>query len=392
MKAETLASVLRPLVLLGLGGLACWSLVWGGQHALSDSADLGRRIEEMALFRSGTDPYADPDATYPPSAWFVFEALIPNWSEPAVRVLWLALNLGALAGLAEGVRRWLPEGRSRFWTAAVLLALTATKPVRAGLALGQFHLIPTVLAVWAVVLIRDRKPRWAGLCLGLALVKPTMVLPILALWLVQGQIAAVVTAGTVQAGLWLGASAWLGKSPVALLFEWLRNAHAQEAAGTIDLPTLLIHSGLDRLISANVASLMILVACLGLFYRLRRVEETGLASLALVVSAIFAYHRHYDLVLLLPALGWLASRAAASWRTRFASALILFLVAPVHVGPLREMAAAYDLVFVTLCYGFVLALVLELNRQQNLLSGEFRPVLKADRRSGAPAPSSPRPC
>ena len=30
-----------------------------------------------------------------------------------------------------------PGGATRFWTAAVLLALIATKPVRAGLALGS---------------------------------------------------------------------------------------------------------------------------------------------------------------------------------------------------------------------------------------------------------------
>ncbi|HEU5118389.1 MAG TPA: glycosyltransferase family 87 protein, partial [Isosphaeraceae bacterium] len=363
-----------------------------GKHALSDSADLGRRIEEMALFRSGADPYADPDATYPPSAWFLFEVLIPDWSEPAVRGLWLILNLGVLAGLTEGVRRWVSQGQSRFWIAAVLLALMATKPVRAGLALGQFHLIPTALAVWAVVLIRDGKSRWAGICLGVALVKPTMVLPILAIWAVQGQFSALVTAGGVQAGLWLGASAWLRKSPVALLSEWLRNAHAQEAAGTIDLPTLLNHWGFERLIPANMATLLVLVICLGWFYRLRKVEETGLASLALVVSAVFAYHRHYDLVLLLPPLAWLASREVPSWRTRFAMVLMLFLVAPVHVGPLRDLAAAYDLVFLVLCYGFLVALALEVNLKPVSSSAGFPRLPRTDRKVAAHAAGSPGPC
>ena len=83
----------------------------------------------------------------------------------------------------------------------------------------------------------------------------------------------------------------------------------------IDLPTLLSRWGLDGLISMNLATGLLLVGSGVVFYRLRKAEETGLASLAMVVSAIFAYHRHYDLVLLLPASAWLASRSLTSWRS-----------------------------------------------------------------------------
>ncbi len=381
MKADIPFAGLGKLAILALVGLSCWSLLWGGGHALEDSADLGRRIEEIGLFRKGHDPYSDPDATYPPSAWFVFDVLIPAWSEKAVRILWLVLNLGALVALAEGVRRWLPRETSRFRIAAVLLAMAASKPVRAGIALGAVSSHP-LGAGGLVRCVDGGRPAPAGG--GFA-------------WTGTGEAddgaagsgSGACTGpfrgpglGRLHAGAGSVPPAWLRRSPVVLLTEWLRNARTQEAAGTIDLPTLLSRWGFDEVISSSSLTLLLLVGSGLVFWRFRKVELTGLASLALVISALFAYHRHYDLVLLLPASGWLASRSHRSWRSVMGVAMALFLIVPVHPGPLRGLAPWYDAFFVALSYAFGLALVLELETQMpSCRAGFSRPELRTSEKA-----------
>src|SRR4051812_1685449 len=86
-------------MLAALLAMAAGSLTYAVKKARTDSADLERRAEEVALFRHGDDPYRDPDMTYPPTALPVFAATVPTGSAAARRVLWIGFNLMALTAL-----------------------------------------------------------------------------------------------------------------------------------------------------------------------------------------------------------------------------------------------------------------------------------------------------
>src|SRR4051812_21682390 len=130
-------------LLMTLLGLAMVSLAWGCQHALDASKDLMYRWDEVERFVRGDDPYQLTSMTYPPSALAVFAPLLGPFGREAVKPAWLGLNLVFVAVLCGAiVALW---GRS--WPAwlgvAFCLTVVASKPVRGGIALGQFHLIPT---------------------------------------------------------------------------------------------------------------------------------------------------------------------------------------------------------------------------------------------------------
>src|SRR4051812_30432456 len=166
-------------LLLSLLGLALVSLDWGVRFALLESKDLMYRRAEVERFVQGDDPYQLPTMTYPPSALAVFAPLLAPFGPAAVKPAWLGLNLifvGVLCGAIVALwgRSWPPWLRVAF-----CLTVVASKPVRGGIALGQFHLIPTAMMLVAVLALRARRPVVAGLLVAVALAKPTMVLPFL---------------------------------------------------------------------------------------------------------------------------------------------------------------------------------------------------------------------
>jgi hypothetical protein len=358
----------RLLVLALLSLLAAISVAWGAARSFRSSADLMRRAEEAALFRSRLDPYQDPDLSYPPSALPVFALLVPPISSPALKALWLALNLAALGVLCATVL-WL-WGRSwpGWLQVAFCLAVVASKPVRGGIGLGQFHLIPTCLVLLSVVALRHKREGLGGLLLGLALIKPTMALGMLGFMFARRHYRALATAAALQAVLLLTAAAWLQLSPIRLIAEWLARAQIQEAAGLIDLPSLLHRAWPDAPLRASLitGSLLALTIVLCICWRHR--SELTLVSICLFASAIMAYHRPYDLVLLVPALAFLMERACAPARSRlascgailFAAALILPNDPLVHMG----LEPAYDIALAMLLYGFLARIVFRAARDE----------------------------
>ncbi len=284
----------------GLVALAVVSLGWGARAALLDSADLLRRAEEVQLFLKQMNPYADPDCTYPPSAMPVFAGLVGPWSESALPAVYLGLNLLALAGLMA----WVANESGRGWrdpsTWCLLAWCVACRPVRAGLALGQFHIIPITLALWATVSLTTGRQYVAGVLLGLALIKPTMVYPIVLVWAFTGYWRSLATALAIQAALTIGCSLWLGVPIWDLTHDWMVNARGQMNAGTLDLPTLVgtIWAGERARLAATVLMLGLSTVLLWNARKGRIIDQT---ALALALAAFGTYHRHYDLGLLMPA-------------------------------------------------------------------------------------------
>ncbi len=344
---------------MGLGGLfllAAISLAWGSYHALrpDGSADLLRRVQEVALFVQGLDPYDDPDMTYPPTALPVFTPLIAPFGTRAVQVVWLGLNLAALGIVCATVLRlW---GRAwPFWLkAAFCLTVAASKPVRLGIGMGQFHLLPLALMLGAIALLHARRPIVAGVLIGIALVKPTMGLPLLALLMVRREWRALMAFVGFHALALLGVSAWLNATPWRLIRKWLHVAKDQQAAGLIDVPSLLERVWPGASQGASLIALVLLAATFALVYAFRRARDLSLVSLCLFVAAIFTYHRPYDLVLLLPALVLAIDVAGTtSFKTAAAVLFALLLIVPSEPAERIGLGDWYEWGFIAASYAWL---------------------------------------
>ena len=346
---------------LALAVLASVALAYGVRTALRDSADLERRATEVRLFRARSDPYAVPDMTYPPTALPIFAATVPTGSTIVRRVTWIVFNLVAIAVIgAVVVQTW---GRS--WPLPVRLAFVliviACKPTRAGIALGQFHLIPIALILVAEALAAKR-PGLSGILAGLSLTKPTMSVPYLFVMAARRRWGALAVAIGLQVALLAVVSGWLMTDPATLIREWMSNARSQLAYGTIDVPSLLGRAVPALTGLMPLATLAILAASVVLVYALRDRSALGLTSLATFAAAIMTYHRHYDLVLLLPTLAYLVDRGCrgrrgAGWAAALFGALLIWPSDKKFVGATAE--AVYDFVFLISCYAVLAVLVRE---------------------------------
>lgn len=352
--------LLVPMVVL--------SLVKGGEQALASSKDLMYRYDEVARFVARDDPYQLPSMTYPPTALPVFTPLIAPFGSKEVKWAWLLGNLAALAVLCRAVVRVWGEGWPIWLKGALVLTVAASNPVRWGIGLGQFHLIPTALMVQATLAVRDRRHVLAGALVGIALAKPTMVLPFLGVWVVKGHWRALAVALAVQGALFLGTSAWLGMDPTTLVREWLATAKGELGAGSIDAPTLIRESWSEA--SALGTTLVVLLISFCLTFAYRRRPEPALVGFSLFMAAVFTYHRPYDLVLLVPAFasavdsarGPQGRRGTAGWLSAAVFALVLIVPRP-PMGSGR-FEAWYDGSIVVLAYLLLARNVLDLARSK----------------------------
>ncbi len=349
-----------------LAALAVIGLRWGANHALTDSADLMLRQKEVARFIRGLDPYTLPDMTYPPTAPPIFALLVAPFETAALKPAWLGLNLIALAATcATIVAVWGRQWPS-WLKVAFCLAVAASKPVRGGMGLGQFHLLPTALVLLSIAFGERRREIAAGILLGLALTKPTMALPFLGLLLARGRWRALGIALGFQALLMIGVSAWLRVGPFALLREWFALARLQLGSGMIDAPTLAHHVWPGAPWAGPLLSLLILTLALAATIAWRRKAVLGLVSLCASAAATFTYHRPYDLVLLIPVLAFLievARTAEARWAATHVAVAVGFgglLIVPNSPAVLGAMVHAYDGPFVVMALGFLLVGVIDM--------------------------------
>jgi Glycosyltransferase family 87 len=382
------------LVILTL--LALLSMAWGCEHALTTSKDLMSRWAEIDRFSRGEDPFQLPSMTYPPSALPVFATLVGPFGPESVRAFWLGLNLAFLVILCGAVVALWGQSWPLWLRAAVCLVVVACKPVRGGIALGQFHLIPTALMLLSVLALRARRQHIAGLLVGIALAKPTMVVPFLGFLVVRKQWRALAVALGVQAVFALGVSAWLGIGPARLIAEWLANARGQLAEGLIDLPSLVQQQWPAAPLGAGSISMAILAAGLALMVVFRRGSDLTLVSLAAYVAAVFSYHRPYDLVLLIPALADLIAvayrangRSGLAWRSA-AIVFALLLIAPSHPSIAGQLERWHDRAFIVLAYGYLGLIIASLASSAHRATLSSPSLLvglhpsKVDRRAGSP--------
>lgn len=302
-----LAIVLMTLTAIGWLGYEFWRLLW--QPDPLGPIDLKQRHLEVRYWFNGNPVYESlPTAVYPPASYVLLWPLL-GWLEgAAVRWLWAATTVAALAGLIcllvrESRASTLPE---RTFVALIPLSMYATGATIGNGQLGV-HILP--LLITALLMLRYA-PSWKRDLLAAALflaclVKPSFTAPFF--WIVLLVPARLRPALLVLIGylsLTLLAALFQEASTFSLVHSWARNAITGTTWGTEHGSTSSTQSWLSALalerISLPVTLLILFIAGAWVYYH-RHAELWLLLGCVAIIARFWTYHLWYDdLLLLLP--------------------------------------------------------------------------------------------
>jgi len=280
------------------------------------SVDFDQVIGWSRTWIAGADPYAAGDsyADYPPQALVVLApwALLPDG---AALPAWVALNLLMAAASALLVAGFVPRGRrDRDVAAAAILLLP---PFRT---LVQFSLASFTAGV-AGVRLAPRRPRVAGLLIGLSLIKPHIGGPAFLWALVARRWEAAAWALGTQVALVGVYLLHAPQSPLALAGRYAEAlgrtqnrddlvrgvTSLQPLVDGLSLPPLV----LQAILAATLGAALVIVA------RRSRADADGgfrFFAAAGLASLLVFRHLSYNLLLGLPALIWLAAHPRRHFR------------------------------------------------------------------------------
>ena len=272
---------------------------WSHIYSLPLQHELFAHLRPHAVFNDG-ERFLSP----PPFAWLVLP-LMPLGPAGATYA-WLALSVAAL------IAAWwiaAPEG----WPArgVWLLGALAWYPVLYGLSLAQPDLAVVLLAAVAWRLAEANRPYLAGIVLGLAVIKPQLVLllPIVLLasgrWKIVG--AAALTAAALAAASLavVGGQGW--SDYVGLLNE------AQHVTNNrYFTPAFLFGPGA---LSYAVQAVVVTAAVAAAYFN-RRASHARIFALGIVATALGATYWHlqdYTVLVLAAWLSWRQGSALQRW-------------------------------------------------------------------------------
>jgi hypothetical protein len=274
-----------------------------------------------------------PDATYPPGSLML---LVPLGflARDTVAWLWLFVNLSLVVLVSQELIA-LAGDKQVGWF--FFLGLVAAWPaVSVCIEREQFSLLFLYFILSAHRMQRCR-PMVAGLLYSLALVKPSLAIPFLALPFldditrIADKAKTLVTLAVSQL-LLLGAMCWMIRSnPIALITGWLRVA-AYYRGGGYTVVEIINRLRLDGT-PADFA-LQISVVMVGVFLAYRAEESQKFPILA-ITACLWTYHWKYDyVVLLIPAALLAATRVSRRWIVDVAALAIvgIGLTLPVYQG------------------------------------------------------------
>jgi len=337
-----------------------------------DSTDLFQFWSAGRTIWQGGDPYSNPAILNPPTAVPLY-ALFAMTSLPTTAVIWFSLNaLGGLLLVPLAYRTLSAVGAPDDWKLPSVVVGLLTVVVglsfsfRYGAQVGQFSCLMT-LALLAALLARAKGRRaLAGIFLAVATIKTGMLLPFLLLfhrradWRSWGALA--------LAALALCLIATPAPKLLERCGECLKNISAFSERGAendysyenvhngyarhvdiFGLDHLLYRTGLrDRTVirAANYGLLLVL----GIWVALQVIRRPDLprgaaVSLVALYSAVFLYHRLYDMIVLCLPLTYVLGRALAErGRARLAYALCaaaILSVLHLRTGMLLSLTGRY---------------------------------------------------
>lgn len=306
--------------------------------------DLAERFDEWQLFRDHIYPsarLASPEqrsiphfrsTVYLPWALPLFGTLFAAGGVGQGKIVILLTSLASLGLMARvgwhGLRPW---GRWAGWLGALSpLAITGNANA---LAHGQFSIPCMGLITLQWLLLLRSRPKLAGLCWAMAMVKPQIAACFAIPFLQRRQISGLVLGAAVLLGLTAAALTHTGTAPGAFLLSWLQTLPSFIAKGNANLlaalmpllRSLLIH---HTALAAAGLTLSGTLLAVGGWMLLRRVGRNGAAAPSLsasflsdplqlagccaVLGGVSFYHLHHDNIMMYPAL-------LACWRNQLRS-------------------------------------------------------------------------
>ena len=307
-----LAIILVPMAIL-YNGVGFEKLILGESPEDSYPIDLRLRWIEERLFVMGRNPqlYGHPDpelpqshtpmkslgGSYPPWAYTTGLLLVPPWNWTATRIYYAALCLLSLVVISY-LSVQATRGFSVLEKIGAVSGILACFPFAICISYGQYG-VPITACLAAALLLTERgHDSWAGLLVGIALVKPQLSgLFVLAL-LVRGRLRVVAWALVYVASASCLAWAVTGSDPLSMM-----KRTSQEAAEF----SFLSHNPLVGLLKPHIgfAATTATLAVAGATVTIATLAIVGRSpgllldfALCAVVAMYWSYRKHYDVVLM----------------------------------------------------------------------------------------------
>lgn len=313
--------------------------------ALQGDNDMQERAAEYLLFRNGIypddtlEPHPAPleprYTPYPPYAFPYCAFFFEPGGVAQGRILIEVLSIAAFVVMgALGWRTLAPFGASLAAIGGVVGAAIAGNGTAIGL--GQFSIICAGLIAAQILLLDRGRPVAAGVCWALAMIKPQIALPFLLLFLVGRNLVGPLVGAAILAASMFFATAWTGVPMVETIAHWTGGMSLEffEDSPTIGPGMIARLLRVDHRLLQIVALALMAAAGVPVFRAARRLGAGALlpaAGLCAVAGMFFSYHRHYDNVMLVPAVLALLERAAATRRAAvawLAVAMVALLLVP----------------------------------------------------------------
>jgi hypothetical protein len=293
--------------------LAFAYIVKGFYHLTIDergAIDLIYRWKEQQYIYQGLYPYdinknspnIDPrigiieSGGYPPWAFFTGFIFVPGISLSLTRFYFAILNLISFVVLAIfSYQIGLPYGREKaLFAVASSLAFGSNATT---LLDGQYGIIINAFLIGMYWSLKKHKDIWAGLFLGIAMVKPNISALYFFILLIHKRIKAL-TAFFIYI---IGASVmiWIVTKvdPIHMSQSIVRQSKyfADEGYSSVNF---LTNIGIDPKSATVVLALIGIAVVVGIFYFYRNSSLLTLFAIASVIGRVWTYHRFYDNVML----------------------------------------------------------------------------------------------
>ncbi len=234
---------------------------------------------------------------YPPWSFFTAFIFFPPISWELTRIYHALLNtFSILVSAIFAYRIGLPYSRAEaLFCLTAILAIASNKST---LMMGQYGIIINALLILMFWLIQKNKNIWAGLVLGIAMVKPNISAPFFLILMIHKRFKAIfafslyIILGSIY--IWIITKL----SPIYMLNKIFGQSKyfADKGYSAIGFVTAL---GLDPKQATLLLGIIGLFAVSVIIYLCRNYSLLNLFAICSVIGRVFIYHRHYDNIMLM---------------------------------------------------------------------------------------------
>jgi hypothetical protein len=286
-----------------------------------DTNDLRQRYDEWRLFRQGIYPIGDLAGLKARSLPYFKTSIYLPWALPMFAVLFypggflqgrLMIWVGSLLSLALiSVICWhclRPWGKEAGLLGALAPLAIANNNIC--LSVSQFSIICMGLVSLQWISLKERRSIPAGLYWALAMIKPQIALPFAIPMLRRNRLTSLFLGAGVLLTLSAFALAHTSTQPKAMLSSWFRIVSKLDGKGTRNILSGLVY--LAAGIPLPILLLLLIAASCAALYVANRLANRAerppdnnpwdLAGLCATLGYMSFYHRHYDSIMLFPAM------------------------------------------------------------------------------------------